>query len=104
MVKFHKLIFGVILFFLFFNLCFAKIDIKQGELINEDAFSNIYIGMNKEEVLKNLGTPILVAPYNCDCLCYYFYFFSNKEVISIKRRYLVLFFEESLLISYFFRI
>lgn len=95
-------LFIVVLFF-FVDLSFAEIDIKQGELIDYSKFSKISIGMNKLDVVKILGTPILFSNNSVDYLCYYFYLFPRSIYSPIKRQYLVLFFSNSLLTSYIFR-
>lgn len=98
----NKLIY-LIIFFLFTSFVFSKDCIKQGELVSIESILSISLGMHKNDVLKTLGNPMLVSPYNVDCICYYFYFFSSNVYEPIKRRYIVLFFNESLLSSYFFR-
>lgn len=95
----------VCLFFaLLIENCFAEINVNQGEIIEDDFFSKIYIGMNKQDVLKKIGTPILYPKSDFECFCYYYYYHPSKSSLSIKTRYIVMFFNNSLLISYFYRL
>jgi outer membrane protein assembly factor BamE (lipoprotein component of BamABCDE complex) len=101
---FFKVFIFLVFYFLFvINLSFA-INIRQGEVINVNQVYNIKIGMSKADIINLFGTPELVSDCDIDYLCYYFYFFPNNIYLKVKRQYLVLFFKDSFLVSYFFRL
>ena len=90
--------------FLFYSISFANVDIKQGDEINDKFLSKIYIGMSKNDVLKNFGTPVLLPNFDDDCFCYYFYSFPVDKSNCVKYNYVLMFFDKSLLNSYYFKI
>ncbi|HIH2762926.1 MAG TPA: outer membrane protein assembly factor BamE domain-containing protein [Candidatus Azoamicus sp.] len=93
-----------VVFFLFFSSSFAHVDIKQGDDINDEFLSKIVIGMSKNDVLKIFGTPVLLSNLDEDCFCYYYYNLPIDKSSDIKYNYILMFFNESLLISYYFKI
>lgn len=97
-------LFFVSLLFLFCSISFANVDIKQGDDINNEFLSKIYIGISKNDVLKDFGTPVLLPNFEEDCFCYYFYSLSVDKSSCIKYSYILMFFDKSLLISYYFKI
>lgn len=92
------------LLFLFFSSSFAYIDINNGDDINDDFLSKIVIGMNKNDVLKSFGMPVLLPNLEEDCFCYYYYSLPIDKASSIKYNYVLMFFDESILIYYYFKI
>lgn len=97
-------LFCISFLFLFCSVCFANVDIKQGDDINDEFLSKIYIGMSKNDVLKNFGTPVLLPNFEGDCFCYYFYSLPVDMSDFIKYNYILMFFDKSLLVSYYFKI
>jgi len=93
-------IFLLLLIFLYFPVVSANIDIKQGDNINFDYLPSVYIGMNKNEVLKLFGSPVLLPNCEDDCFCYYYYYLPINSAKRIKYSYILMFFDNSLLVSY----
>lgn len=98
-----KLSFSVVFVFSIINLVFAC-NMKQGAIFDVKLISKIDIGMSKEDVIALLGEPMFTSSHDYDCLCYYFYSYPWFMYFKISRRYLVLFFEDSNLKEYFFRL
>lgn len=97
-------IFLIVSLLAYCSASFASIDIKQGDTINYDVLSKIYIGMSKNDVLKNFGIPILLPNCNSDCFCYYYYDLPFDKYSDVKYNYILMFFDKSSLVSYFFRL
>ncbi len=98
-----KLKISFIFIYFLIGLSFAS-TIQQGEFIDTSLVSKIYVGMNKSEVIKIFGEPVLKSLYNCDCICYYFYLYPSNCYASVTKQYLILFFENSFLKEFFFRL
>lgn len=98
------LFFLISLLFFYSSIVLANIDVKQGDDINDDFLSKIYIGMSKNEVLKKFGIPILLPNCDSDCFCYYYYYFPLDKSTAIEYRYVLMFFNKSLLVSYFLKV
>lgn len=97
-----KLFFLFLLFF-YFPVVIANIDIKQGDNISSSFLSSIHIGMNKNEVFKLFGTPVLLPNCEYDCLCYYHYTLPIRSNKKIRYNYILMFFDKSVLVSYIFK-
>lgn len=50
-----------------------KIDVQQGNEITAEMLSGLEIGMDKVEVVKLLGYPLINDPFHVDRWDYYFY-------------------------------
>ncbi len=48
---------------LFLSGCVHKINVQQGNLIEQDSFNKLHTGMSKEEVQSLLGTPVLINTF-----------------------------------------
>ncbi|MGD2074506.1 MAG: outer membrane protein assembly factor BamE [Gammaproteobacteria bacterium] len=71
-----------------------RIEIQQGNVISQEAVSQLRLGMNKRQVQFVLGTPLLVDPFHADRWDYYYQYKpgSDGEEQADKQR-LSLFFE-----------
>ena len=69
-------------------------------ILNIVNIKRIELGMDKSVLMEILGEPTLIFSQNMDCWCYYYlYETSNKNKKNISR-YVVLFFENSILDSF----
>jgi len=60
-----------------------RIDIPQGNLLTEDKVKQVEVGMNRRQVQRLLGSPLLVDTFNQNRWDY-FYSVNTKEGTSIK--------------------
>jgi len=75
-------------------------DIKQGYFISDDVVARIKIGMNKNKISELLGKPTFLPISNMDSWCYYYYYIPSNNDIQIKRRSLLLYFDNDILTSF----
>lgn len=67
-----------------------RIEIQQGNVLDEDAVAKVQIGMTKTQVQFLLGTPLIADPFHRDR---WDYFFSKRQGDKIsEQRHLALFF------------
>lgn len=65
-----------------FSACsIHKIDIQQGNIIDDEQLEKLDIGMRRQQVLHLLGTPLIQDPFRPDRWDYVYYFKpANKPV------------------------
>ena len=68
-----------------------RIDVEQGNIIDEDKLAQVTIGMNRRQVKYLLGTPMLQDTFNQDRWDYYYSFETGKG--RIDRELITLFFD-----------
>ncbi len=96
------LIFSRISFILVLTLVLAacsihKIDIQQGNVIEEKQLEQLKIGMLRRQVVDILGTPLLQDPFRPDRWDYVYYFKAANKTPDLYQ--LTLFFEDEFLID-----
>lgn len=96
------ILYFLIFYFVFINVCFSSY-IKQGDVIDFDYFSDIRIGIKKADVLKKFGVPSIFINDDFEFLGYYYYYYPSAINGRVVIKYIGMFFENSILISYFFR-
>jgi outer membrane protein assembly factor BamE len=69
-----------------------KIDIQQGNVITQEMFEKLKIGMEKQRVDRILGTPLVVDPFHRDRWDY-IYIFRAGDTDDKQSAYLSLYFE-----------
>lgn len=70
-VRFALALFAVLLI----SACSVhKIDVQQGNVITQEMFEILKIGMGKQQVERVLGTPLVVDPFHRDRWDYLYYF------------------------------
>ena len=74
------------------NGCY-KIDIRQGNFIEQAAIDRLQLGMSKQQVTRLLGTPIVVDPFNLQRWDYIYTFYPQGNESEGERRHLSLIFE-----------
>ncbi len=58
--------------------CVYRIDVQQGNEITADMIQQVTVGMDKREVVRVLGLPLINDPFNKDRWDYYYSFKSGK--------------------------
>lgn len=74
-----------------------KIDIQQGNLLEQAEVERLRAGMSRRQVTDLLGTPILTDPFNAGRWDYVYYLFPSSDESEGERRRLSLFFEGDVL-------
>ena len=74
-----------------------RIDIQQGNKVTPENFAKLKTGMNRNQVLFVLGTPLLKDPFHEDRWDYIYYFRPGNS--EVKESRLTLFFEGSTLVK-----
>lgn len=67
-----------------------RIDIPQGNLITQEKVDQVKVGMNRRQVQRILGSPLLVDTFNQDRWDY-FYSVKRKQEITIEHHVTIVF-------------
>jgi outer membrane protein assembly factor BamE len=70
-----------------------RIDIPQGNLVTEEKVKSVTIGMNRRQVQRTLGSPLLVDTFNQNRWDY-FYSVNTKEGTTIEHHITIVFKDE----------
>lgn len=73
--------------------CVYRIDIQQGNVIEEDAVEQVQVGMTRSAVQFLLGTPMVADAFHQERWDYAYYLRRGRSP-DIDRRWLVVYFEE----------
>ena len=73
--------------------CVYRIDIQQGNLLEEDVIEQVELGMTRSQVQFLLGTPMISDSFHQDRWDYTYYFRRGRSR-DIDQRWLIVFFEE----------
>jgi outer membrane protein assembly factor BamE len=79
-------------FALSLNACVYRIDIQQGNLLEEDAVEQAAVGMTKNQILFLLGTPMVEDSFHEDRWDYTYYLKRGRSD-DIERRWLIVYFD-----------
>jgi len=85
----------ILISFLTLSACAYKIDIQQGNTIDNDKLSQLKPGMNKKQVQFLMGTAMLVDPFHPQRWEYVYSFRKGGE--NMKRKRVTLTFEDGIL-------
>lgn len=72
--------------------CLYRIDIQQGNVIEEEAVDQVEIGMTRSAVQFLLGTPMVADAFHQERWDYAYYFRKGRSR-DIERRWLVVYFD-----------
>jgi outer membrane protein assembly factor BamE len=75
-----------------------KLDIQQGNVVDEAMLKQLHTGMNKRQVKFVLGTPLLEDPFHEDRWDYVYMYTKNNKIQD--KRHLTLFFTGDALTKY----
>ncbi len=82
-----------------FSACSVhKIDIQQGNIIEDEQLEELHIGMRRQQILHLLGTPLIQDPFRPDRWDYVYYFKPANKPADLYQ--LTLFFEGGHLIHF----
>lgn len=79
--------------------CIYRIDIPQGNYLEQKDIDKLQIGMSKEQVKFVLGNPVLIDSFDKNTWNYLYNFTSGKDSDKSLSKRLVLIFEEDKLIK-----
>ena len=75
--------------------CVYRIDIQQGNRLEDDTVEQVEVGMSQSAVQFLLGTPMLADPFHADRWDYPYYLRRGRSSESeADRRWLVVYFED----------
>jgi outer membrane protein assembly factor BamE len=72
--------------------CVYRIDIQQGNLLEEDAVEQAEVGMTKSQILFLLGTPMVTDSFH-ENRWDYTYFLRRGRSSDVDRRWLIVYFD-----------
>jgi outer membrane protein assembly factor BamE len=73
--------------------CIYRIDIQQGNVIEQETLDQVEIGMSRSAVQFLLGTPMVADAFHEERWDYTYYFRQGRSR-SVERRWLVIYFED----------
>jgi len=68
-----------------------RLEVQQGNIIDNKMMSQLHLGMSKNEVISVLGTPILIDTFNTDT---WTYAYSRQKGSKTEKKKLVLEFKK----------
>ena len=74
-----------------------KVEVQQGNVVNQEMRGAVEIGMTKRQVQFVMGTPLLIDPFHPDRWDYIFTRDTGKGPTTLK--YMALFFEDDKLVK-----
>jgi len=74
------------------SACIFRIDIQQGNLLEESSIEQAAVGMTKNQILFLLGTPMVIDSFHEDRWDYTYYLQSGRSR-DIERRWLIVYFD-----------
>jgi outer membrane protein assembly factor BamE len=83
--------FLVVLAALALSACVYRIDIQQGNLLDDDDISQVDLGMTRSQVQFLLGTPMIADSFHRDRWDYAYYFRRGRSPEAINRWFVVYF-------------
>jgi outer membrane protein assembly factor BamE len=73
--------------------CVYRIDIQQGNVIEEEALDQVQLGMSRSAVQFLLGTPMVADTFHQQRWDYTYYFRPGRSA-EVERRWVVVYFEQ----------
>jgi len=93
---------SIIIFVLSLSACSSwvyRIDIPQGNYLEQKGIDKLQVGMTKEQVKFILGTPVVKDAFNKDTWHYVYKFKSGRSTDLNMKKVFIIVFEENKLIS-----
>jgi len=75
-----------------------KLDVQQGNVIDEEKVNSLEIGMNRRQVRFILGTPLLATPFEPNRWDYVYEFKSGRDAKEREFQRVTVFFEDDTLV------
>lgn len=82
----------ILLTLLFASACVYRVDVQQGNKLEEKNIEAIEIGMTRNQVRFLLGTPVAADPFHDDRWDYVYYFRQGRSK-QPERRWLIVWFD-----------
>ncbi|NNF51545.1 MAG: outer membrane protein assembly factor BamE [Gammaproteobacteria bacterium] len=73
------------------SACVHKINIQQGNYLDDDQIAKLEEGMTRQQVRYLLGTPVADDPFSEDRWDYVYYFRNGRTGESVKKQVIVFF-------------
>ncbi|MGI9258489.1 MAG: outer membrane protein assembly factor BamE [Gammaproteobacteria bacterium] len=83
---------GILSVSLLLGACIFRIDIQQGNLLEEDLVEQVEVGMTRSQVQFLLGSPMIEDSFHEDRWDYTYYLKQGRSQ-DIERRWLIVYFE-----------
>ena len=83
---------GLAVVLLAVSACVYRIDIQQGNLLDEDVIDQVELGMTRSQVQFLLGTPMIADSFHQDRWDYTYYFRRGRSR-EIDQRWFIVFFD-----------
>jgi outer membrane protein assembly factor BamE len=83
---------AVVLTTLCFAACVYRIDIQQGNLLEDNDIDQVEVGMTRSQVQFLLGTPMVSDAFHRDRWDYAYYLRQGRSR-EVERRWLIVYFE-----------
>ena len=74
------------------SACIYRIDIQQGNLLEEEAIEQAEVGMTKNQIVFLLGTPMVTDSFHEDRWDYTYYLRRGRSR-EVERRWLIVYFD-----------
>ena len=74
------------------SACVYRIDIQQGNLLEESAIEQAEVGMTKNQIVFLLGTPMVIDTFHEDRWDYTYYL-SRGRSREVERRWIIVYFD-----------
>jgi outer membrane protein assembly factor BamE (lipoprotein component of BamABCDE complex) len=84
---------GILLLAGLLEACAYRIDIQQGNLLEEDALDQVQLGMSRSAVQFLLGTPMIADAFHEQRWDYAYYFRQGRSR-EVEQRWIVVYFEQ----------
>lgn len=75
--------------------CVYRIDIQQGNLVDEELIDQVQVGMTRSQVRFLLGTPMVQDAFHQDRWDY-MYYFRQGRARKVEKRWLIIAFDQDL--------
>jgi outer membrane protein assembly factor BamE len=79
-------------FFALASGCVYRMDIQQGNLLEEESINQVEVGMTRSQVQFLLGTPMITDAFRLDRWDYPYWFRQGRQR-RVEQRWLVVFFD-----------
>lgn len=92
LIKRYCTFLALALFALGTSACVYRIDIQQGNLLEESAIEQAAVGMTKNQIIFLLGTPMVTDTFHEDRWDYTYYLRRGRSR-EVERRWIIVYFD-----------
>lgn len=76
---------------------FYQLDVRQGNVIEQEQLAQLHPGMTRRQVQSVLGTPLIADPFHQDRWDYVYLYYPDGDTEDGEERHVTLFFEGDVL-------